>query len=188
MATWYAIVSGSARDEIIGSTNDSTDTRLVVTDNNSISIRNEGYAQVPITGVTGGAGSGVTITAATLHWFDHSYSQTSKISNSRRIKLSSNNSNYVTVYLDTGTFSSGWKSHQLTSSEFEKLSGSSAWINFEVDDPGGANFRTWEIRSWDYGTGSGISNNDDRYSPYIVIEYDEITISQTRVLLINTII
>ena len=150
MATWYAIVCGSARDEIIGSTNDSTDTRLVVTDNNSISIRNEGYAQVPITGVTGGAGSGVTITAATLHWFDHSYSQTSKISNSRRIKLSSNNSNYVTVYLDT--------------------------------------FRTWEIRSWDYGTGSGISNNDDRYSPYIVIEYDEITISQTRVLLINTII
>ena len=170
MPKFYAIVTASTMDFDSQSSSSST---IVASRNNSVLPSTSSVGKISLD--TLNLPTGITITAATFHWFDHSYSTSPKLSQHRLFSISPDNSSFTAFYSNTTKLLSGWKSHQLTSGETQNINTTGlTWIKQSVNDPGGTKFRTWEIRSWDYGTGSSISNNDDRYSPYLEIDYEYI--------------
>jgi len=90
---------------------------------------------------------------------------------SRRIRFVADGTGAtITIYNSLATESTNqWKSTPISTgisigSQFTRLF-------LDVADPGPAKRRRWDVRAWDFGTGSGRAGNNDRYSPYIQVDY-----------------
>jgi hypothetical protein len=129
-----------------GSAPNTTGTILSAEINSGLSADTFGWANID----TSAIGTD-TISAASIHWVHHGYTKPKAIAFSRLIYVDS------TIILDTADapgISGGWDSHDLTAGEFSLIdtSGVTA-IVFDVADPGGSNYRKWDIRAWDYDGG-----------------------------------
>ena len=124
-----------------------------------------------------------TITGATLFWWNHSYTVSSKETYYREI-LIWNGSSYSSIYTSTATPGTlSWDSHALTSGELAYInnynSNTQTLFHFEVGYPTQASgTRTWNVRAYEYGTPDGD------YSPYLEIYYDPIVVERRQRIII----
>lgn len=132
----------------------STDTTITAQQNPAILIDQDAAFRLD-TSVAG------TITAATVHWYDHSFSKVGKTTTYQgQIDILGTE---IYSFNSSTAPTTGWKSHALTSGEISLLANGLSTFNVTVDNPGGANSRSWSIRAYEYA-GS--------YEAYIVLDYD----------------
>ncbi len=117
--------------------------------------------------------SQITITAATLHWYNSSYAKSKSATfGQSTIEIRPNAINpYTTIYsLSSDPADGTWGSHTLESGEFQYISFTgNTEIKWIVDDPGGTYYATWELGAYENST-----------SAYLVVDYTITTPSTTR--------
>jgi uncharacterized membrane protein len=165
MASITAYVSASANDWYAPPYDD-TSTTMVAQQNNFLSpaVSQTAHCKIDTSSIPASA----TVQSITFHWYDHSYTTSSRTLQSRVIWInnSSDNATYYAFYNNTVTLSAGWKNTTTTNaSALAKVNkGGYTFFRFSVGDPGTSKYRIWNIRTWDY---SGDTTN----ACYVEVEY-----------------
>lgn len=139
-------------------TDSSTETRLEIAQTPAASISTIGGARLD-TNISGG-----TVTGATIYWYDHSYVKSKNTTYQGTVLIRPDDLGFTEVYSFT-SWSTGWKSHALTSGELSEINTTgNTELRFSVDEPSFLESRNWNVRAYEY-TPTGT------YSAYIVIDY-----------------
>lgn len=161
METYY--VEASADDGTSGTNANTDGDYLVAMNNQSITpaLVSFGWAFINTNGIPVAA----TITAATLHWYHHSYTLSGRGNTyHRQIILSEPGGGSI---LDSSATppAAGWHSVALDSIRFPAINRTGKTeFRFTVNEPASGMSRLWNVRSWDYG-------DSNEFAAYLEVEF-----------------